>query len=77
MKEQQKRKFKQIHPKIEDGIDLRRCPPLFYFMAERVKHDKGMFSRRSQKMQDVLKVFYRGECGDNEKEIATMPGISF
>ena len=28
MKEQQKRKFKQIHPEIEDGIDLRRCPPL-------------------------------------------------
>ena len=26
MKEQQKRKFKQIHPEIEDGIDLRRCP---------------------------------------------------
>ena len=25
-KEQQKRKFKQIHPEIEDGIDLRRCP---------------------------------------------------
>ena len=28
MKEQQKRKFKQIHPEIEDGIDLRRCPLL-------------------------------------------------
>ena len=28
MKEQQKRKFKQIHPEIEDGIDLRRCPHL-------------------------------------------------
>ena len=28
MKEQQKRKFKQIHPEIEDGIDLRRCPEL-------------------------------------------------
>ena len=26
MKEQQKRKFKQIHPEIEDGIDLRRLP---------------------------------------------------
>ena len=30
MKEQQKRKFKQIHPEIEDGIDLRRCPHNHY-----------------------------------------------
>ena len=30
MKEQQKRKFKQIHPEIEDGIDLRRYPLLLF-----------------------------------------------
>ena len=28
MKEQQKRKIQQFHPEIEDGIDLRRCPPI-------------------------------------------------
>ena len=42
MKEQQKRKFKQIHPEIEDGIDLRRCPPVQLGGEDTVKVVVGM-----------------------------------